>query len=159
MNYRIAKALDKQQMLELLNNSVNKLKTLCDDLKLELRLHEANPLLTLNTKEFYSTKEAAQILEISPDKIRQLVANGILTAKIVNQRTWKFPSWSLDAYKNDLCNFLNNLTEPLDQYDVLNITDIENRLLESLLPAETIHKISEYETGILRMIDNIVLRL
>ena len=159
LNYRIGKALDKQQMLELLNNSVNKLKILADDLKLELRIHEANPLVTLNSKQFYSTKEAAQVLEISPEKIRQLVASGILTAKIINQRTWKVPSWSIEAYRNDLTRFLTNISEPLESYDVVDITDIENSLLESMISGEGIHKIFENVTRNQRKINNIILDL
>ena len=159
LNYRIGKALDKQQMLELLNNSVDKLKILVDDLKLELRLHEANPLVAINAKQFYSTKEAAQILEISQDKIRQLVASGILTAKIINQRTWKLPTWSIEAYRNDLTQFLSNFSEPLESYDVLEIIDVETRLLESLISAEGFHKILEYNTRNQRKINNILLNL
>lgn len=159
LNYRIGKALDKQRMLELLNNSVDKLKILADDLKLELRLHEANPLVTINSKQFYSTKEAAQILDISPEKIRQLVTQGILTAKVINQRTWKLPSWSIEAYRNDLTQFLTNISEPIENYNVVDITDTENRLLESMISTEGVHKIFEYNTRTQRKINNILLNL
>ncbi|MBK0401880.1 helix-turn-helix domain-containing protein [Adhaeribacter sp. BT258] len=159
INFRIGKAQDKPKMLEKLNNSVDKLKILCDDLKLELRLNEANPLVTIGSKQFYSTKEAGKILEVSADKIRQLIAEGLLSAKVINQRTWKLPSWSVEAYKNDLSNFLTNFEEPLEIYDILNIYDEEHQLLTSLITKEAIHRIFENKTGTKRKVLNIITEL
>jgi len=159
INHRIGVAIDKEKMLESISNNVDKLMILCGDLKLEIRLHEINPLLTINAQQFYTTKQASEILNVSPGKIRELINNGILITKKINQRNWKIPHWSLDAYKSDLCNFLTSCEDSLSTFDVLDITDVENEILLTLLSKSSIQKVHEYETRLSRKITTIITQL
>ncbi|AMM52421.1 hypothetical protein TH61_16205 [Rufibacter sp. DG15C] len=154
LNNRIGVAIDKVKMLELVSTNIDKLSILCGDLKLEIRLHESNPLFITNNKQFYTTSEAAKVLNVSPTKVRDLINSEILSTKKINQRNWQIPSWSLEAYKSDLMSFLS-VTEEIKDYDVLDILDSENHLLISLISMEGIHTIYEYETRLKRTISNI----
>ncbi|MFB9864107.1 helix-turn-helix domain-containing protein [Rufibacter immobilis] len=154
LNNRIGMAIDKVKMLELVSTNLDKLSILCGDLKLEIRLHESHPLFITNNKQFYTTSEAANILNVAPSKVRDLINKGILSTKKINQRNWQVPSWSLEAYKNDLLNFLS-ATEGIYDYDTLDITDTENRILLTLISKEGIHKVFEEETSLKRSISNI----
>ncbi|WP_242926944.1 helix-turn-helix domain-containing protein [Pontibacter vulgaris] len=152
VNYRVGVAIDKTKMLDTISANIDKLTILCGDLKLEIRLHEANPLFATNNQQFYTTKQAADILNVSPDKIRQLINNGILSTKKINQRNWQIPNWSLEAYKNDLCNFLTETIESTLEIAVVDVLDDENNLLISLISKEGIHQVHEYQTRIKRAI-------
>ncbi|TPE43578.1 helix-turn-helix domain-containing protein [Pontibacter mangrovi] len=155
VNQRIGVAVDKAKMLETISANIDKLTILCSDLKLEIRLHEANPLFSINSQQFYTTKQAAEILNVSPDKIRQLIKNDILKTKKINQRNWKIPNWSLEAYKNDLCNFLANAKELVSEFAVVDVMDDENQLLISLITEVGIHQVHEHETRLKRTITGI----
>lgn len=155
MNHRVGVAVDKAKMLETISANIDKLTILCGDLKLEVRLHEANPVFAINQQQFYTTKHAAEILNISPDKIRQLIDSGKLSCKKLNQRNWQIPNWSLEAYKNDLCNFLANIEEPVSKFAVVDVLDNENQLLVSLISKEGIHQVHEYDTRLTRTVSAI----
>ncbi|PVY43139.1 helix-turn-helix domain-containing protein [Pontibacter virosus] len=155
INHRIGVAVDKGKMLNTLTANIDKLAILCGDLKLELRLHESNPVFAINNQQFYTTKQAAEILNVSPDKIRQLIESDKLSCKRINQRNWKIPSWSLEAYKHDLCNFLANIEEPVSEFAVVDVLDDENQLLVSIISKEGIHQVHEHETRLKRKVADI----
>lgn len=152
VNYRVGVAVDKAKMLDTISANIDKLSILCGDLKLEIRLHEANPLFATNNQQFYTTAQAAEILNMSESKIRDLIGSGKIECKKINQRNWKIPNWSMEAYKNDLCNFLTDAVELTSDITVLDVLDEENNLLISLITKEGIHQVHEYETRLKRAI-------
>ena len=153
---RIGKAVDKTQMIESLWSNINSIKTLCDDLLLELRLHESHPAVSINKKKFYTTKEAAEILDLSASKIRELVKAGKLAHKEISLRDWKIYAWSLDAYANGLSNFLAYNSDSESGIEVVDVIDDENQIILSFLTELGIHKLSEYQTRIKRKIAKIL---
>lgn len=155
INHRIGVAVDKPKMLDTISANIDKLTILCGDLKLELRLHEANPIFVTNSQQFYTTAQAAEILNVSESKIRNLISNGKIECKKINQRNWKIPNWSLDAYKNDLCNFLEAQEESILGFAVIDVLDDENQLLVSLISKDGIHQVYEHETRLKRAIADI----
>ncbi len=156
LNHRVGVALNKAKMLETITANIDKLTILCGDLKLEVRLHESNPLFFVSNQQFYTTKQAAEILNISPEKIRQLINNGVLSTKKINQRNWKIPSWSLEAFKHDLCNLLSGYIEPVSEVDTVDILDEENQLMASLITRNGIHRVHEHETRYKRTVADII---
>lgn len=152
LNHRVGVAVDKVKMLDRLSNNVDRLLVLCGDLKLEIRLHESNPMIVINSQKFYSTKQAAEILNVSKEKVRHLIDTGALAVKKINQRNWKVPNWSLEAYKQDLTQLVSTSTEQHEAWDVLEITGEEDHTLETLISAEGIQAVHEKETTNVRKI-------
>ncbi|SFH41772.1 helix-turn-helix domain-containing protein [Pontibacter chinhatensis] len=152
LNYRVGVAVDKEKILDKLSNNIDKLAILCADLKLEIRLHENNPLVITGIKQFYSTKQAAEILNISPSKLRQLIDEGKLTVKKINQRNWQLPTWSLEAYRNDLTQLV---VADATEEEVLDIFGKEAELLVSLISSSGIRTVHELQKSVMRKIANV----
>lgn len=155
INHRIGVAVDKTKMLDTISANIDKLSILCGDLKLELRLHEANPLLLGSGKQFYTVSQASEILDMSESKIRDLISSGKIECKKINQRNWKIPNWSLEAYKSDLCNFLEAQEESVSNFAVVDILGDEHNLLLSLITKEGIHLVYEYATRVKRKVADV----
>lgn len=153
---RVGKAVDKAQMIESLWSNINNIKTLCDDLLLELRLHESHPAVTINKKKFYTTKEVVEILGLSANKVRELIKTGKLKHKEISKRDWKVFAWSVDAYANGLSNFLACNPNSEGELEVVDFLDEENQITLSFLTDLGIHKIYKHQTRVKRKVMRIL---
>jgi len=154
MDERIEFSRDKAQCIETISNAIDKLSILCIDLKLEIRLHSANPLIKAGNQQLFTTKKAAEILGVSPSKVRDLANKGFLKNKKISKTDWRISSASLEAYKSQLSELIM-LKNEVNNYDTISIVNAEMQKVEILISAEGIRKVFIYQTRIKRKIHNI----
>ena len=130
-------SIDKDRAKKELLNIHQKLKLELDEANFHVRMI-STPATLINSTEVYTMNEALDILQVSRSKLRELIKESIVSARIINKRNWQPFKWSVDAYANGLSTFIANESGKHNQGEFITHKGIEMSIEQLYISKENV---------------------